>query len=48
MNHYQARRHPLAAGIALLILGPLLLAAALLVVVFYVLAETLHLAGGRR
>lgn len=35
---YQARRHPVATFLVLLIFGPLLLAAGILAVVFYVIA----------
>lgn len=43
---YQARRHPFLFGVALLLLGPYILAFALLFVIFFVIAAVLDVAGG--
>lgn len=47
-RYYQARRHPVATFIAVLILGPFLLAAATLFVVAYVLGTAIDMAIGRK
>jgi hypothetical protein len=43
-----ARRHPIAFFFILLLLGPYILAACVLFIVFYVLAVALDTLGGRR
>jgi hypothetical protein len=48
MTHYQMRRHPVAAFLTLLILGPYLLAAALIIVVLYLIATAFLMLCGRR
>lgn len=47
-TRYQARRHPVAAFLVLLILGPYILAGALLMLALYAALAVLSLVGGRR
>lgn len=45
---YQARRHPFAVGVAALILGPYILAFALVIVLLFAVAAALDLFISRR
>lgn len=48
MTHHQARRHPVATFLVLLILGPYILAGALLMLALYAALAVLSLVGGKR
>jgi hypothetical protein len=48
MSQHQANHHPIAVGVAVLVLGPFMLAAAALYIVVFVLAVLFKLLFGRR
>lgn len=48
LTQYQTRRHPVAAGLILLLIGPYLLAFAALFVLAFIIAAILDMAVGRK